>query len=165
MKKAFFLPLLFVCSFCFSQNILMKIKGMPESGNGVPVLSFSWGASNPTTIGTGSGGMSAGKVSISSFNIMKHQDATTLKMIEAIATGKHYEEITVTVMDDKGKPSFRYTMTNVFFESLQHSHSDCGNKKCEAITESVSIAVSKWKWEDLVTGKSYGFDVTTNRSL
>src|SRR5262249_12060516 len=32
--------------------------------------SFSWGASNPTKVGTTGGGLSAGKVSVSSFSVM-----------------------------------------------------------------------------------------------
>ena len=165
MKRMILLPLLFIVSFCFSQNIKMQIKGLPESGSGIPILSFSWGASNPVTIGPGNGGIGAGKVSISSFNIMKYQDATTIKLIEAVAKGKVFEEVTVTVMDEKGKPSFRFVMNDVMVESLQHSHSDCGSKKCDNITESVSFAVAKWKWEDLANGKSFGFDVKTNTSL
>lgn len=135
---------------------------MPESGNGIAVLSFSWGASNPVTIGSGSGGPGAGKVSISSFNIMKHQDAATLKIIEGVATGKVYPEMIVTVLNDKGQPSFRFVMKDVYFESVQHSHSDCGNLKCGQISESVSIAVTKWKWEDLTNNKSYQYQAGTS---
>src|SRR5690242_6531734 len=43
----------------------------------IEVYSFSWGLSNPTTIGVGGGGMSAGKVSISSFNFMKKMDKSS----------------------------------------------------------------------------------------
>ena len=41
------------------------------------ILSFSWGASNPSTIGAGGGGGGGGKVSVSSFNVMKKSDAAS----------------------------------------------------------------------------------------
>ncbi|RYE55440.1 MAG: type VI secretion system tube protein Hcp [Sphingobacteriales bacterium] len=160
MKKVIFIPLLLLSTFCFSQMIQMQINGLTGNGDMIPIYSFSWGASNPVTVGSGSIGV--GKVSISSFNLMKQQDAATIKMIEAIATGKHFTEATVTVMNDKGQPSFRYTMKDVLIESIQHSHSDCGNKKCDNITESVSLACARWKWEDLATGKSFEYNVATN---
>lgn len=162
MKKVIFIPLLLLSTFCFSQMIQMQINGLTGSATPIPILSFSWGASNPVTVGSGGGGTGVGKVSISSFNLMKQQDAATIKMIEAVATGKHFPEATVTVMNDKGQPSFRYTMKDVMFESIQHSHSDCGSKKCDNITESVSITCVRWKWEDLATGKSFEFNVATN---
>lgn len=137
----------------------MQISGIPVSVDGIEVLSFSWGASNPVTFG--SGGMGAGKVSISSFNIMKHVDAATLKLIEGVTTGKHYADATVTIFDDKDQPSFRFVMQEVMIESIQHSGSSCGDKKCNNITESVSIAVGKWKWENIKAGQSYPFNTST----
>ena len=155
----FFLPLLLLCSFCFSQKIQMQINGIPESANGTEVLSFSWGASNPVTFG--GGGMGSGKVSISSFNLMKHQDATTLKLIEGVTTGKQYAQAIVTIFDENGQPSFRFTLQDVMIESLQHSGSSCGDKKCTSITESVSIAAGKWKWENVKTGQSHQYNSST----
>ena len=40
----------------------------------IEIYSFSLGASNPTTIGSATGGAGAGKVSLSSFNFMKKTD-------------------------------------------------------------------------------------------
>ena len=137
----------------------MQINGIPESSNGTEVLSFSWGASNPVSFS--GGGMGAGKVSISSFNIMKHQDATTLKLIAGVATGKHYTEAVFTIFDEKGVPSFRFILQDVIIESVQHSGSSCGNGKCNNFTESVSIAAAKWKWEDVKTGQSYQYATST----
>ncbi|HEV7331860.1 MAG TPA: type VI secretion system tube protein Hcp [Flavisolibacter sp.] len=159
MKKFSVLPLLLFCSFCFSQKIQMQINGIPVSGNGFEVLSFSWGASNPVVFG--GGGMGSGKVSISSFNIMKHMDAATIQLIEGVATGKHYSEAVVTLFDEKDQPAFRYTMQDVMVESLQQSGSSCGDKKCTNVTESVSFATAKWKWENLKTGQSYQFNTPT----
>ena len=43
----------------------------------IEIYSFSWGASNPTTVSSGQAGLSAGKVSISSFNVMKNADVSS----------------------------------------------------------------------------------------
>lgn len=163
MKKAFLLPLLFLCSFCFSQKTLLRVNGIPETGNGIEILSFSWGLSNPVSFGPG--GIQTGRVSISSFNVMKYQDQASLKIIQGVATGKHFDEATITVFDNKGQPAFRFVLNEVFFESLQQSGSACGNNKCDNITESVSIAAAKWKWEDLSTNNSYQFDTQASSSF
>jgi len=61
----------------------------------IEIYSFSWGASNPTTIGPGSGGLSAGRVSVSSFNIMKKTEASSAKLFAACCAGQHFPTATV----------------------------------------------------------------------
>src|ERR1700674_2983251 len=56
------------------------------------IYSFSWGASNPVTIGSASGGAGAGKVSISSFNIMKRTDSASPALFLNCAKGQHFTE-------------------------------------------------------------------------
>ena len=52
----------------------------------IAILSFSLGASNPSSIGAGGGG-GAGKASISSFNLMKHSDITSPLLFQACCQG------------------------------------------------------------------------------
>ena len=59
----------------------------------IEILSWSWGASNPTTI-VGSG-MSAGKVSVSDLSFTKHVDKSSPKLLELCITGKHVDEATL----------------------------------------------------------------------
>ena len=60
----------------------LKIEGIPGESrreghaDEIDILSFSFGASNPTTVAKGSGA-GASQVSISSFNIMKTTDLTS----------------------------------------------------------------------------------------
>jgi type VI secretion system secreted protein Hcp len=59
--------------------------------NKIEIYSFSWGASNPTTVGSGATGLSASKVSISSFNIMKKTEKSSPTLLAACCNGKHFD--------------------------------------------------------------------------
>ena len=56
----------------------------------IEIYSFSWGASNPTTVSSGQAGLSAGKVSISSFNVMKKTESSSCPLFAACCAGQHY---------------------------------------------------------------------------
>ena len=56
------------------------------------IYSFSWGASNPTTIGSSSGGAGAGKVSLSSFNIMKKTDSASPALFTELRQGRPFRQ-------------------------------------------------------------------------
>ena len=64
----------------------------------IEIYSFSWGASNPVTVGSGTTGMGAGKVALSSFSIMKKTDKASPQLFLACCQGKHIAKGTVTVM-------------------------------------------------------------------
>lgn len=110
----------------------------------IEIYSFSWGASNPTTVGSGTGGLSAGKVSVSSFNIMKKSDKTSPVLFNACCNGKHYDEAVVTMNKASGEggqsPFLVYKFTDVMIESVQWSGSSGGD---DTPTESLSLAFAK----------------------
>ena len=108
----------------------------------IEVLSFSLGASNPTTIGAGGGG-GAGKVSISSFNFMKHSDVTSPLLFQKCCAGEHFDKVTVTLNKAGGKAPVKflvYDFEKVFVESVQWSGSSGGD---DTPVESVSLAFGK----------------------
>jgi len=120
----------------------------------IEIYSFSWGASNPTTVGSGKEGLSAGKVSISSFNIMKKTEKSSAVLFAACCAGKHYDEAIVTMRKatgDEGQKGFLiYKFTDVMIESIQWSGSTGGD---DTPTESCSLAFGKvemeyWKQDD-----------------
>jgi len=116
-------------------------KGMEKK---IEIYSFSWGASNPTTVSSGATGLSAGKVSISSFNIMKKTEKSSPKLFLACCQGKHLDSAVVTMRKaagDAGQKAFlTYTFTDVMVESVQWSGSSGGD---DTPTESVSLAFAK----------------------
>lgn len=103
------------------------------------VYSFSWGASNPVTVGSQSGGMGAGKVSLSSFNIMKKTDNASPVLFDACCKGTHYPTATVELRKSGGKQVtyIKYEFTEVMVESVQWSGSSGGD---DTPSESVSFA-------------------------
>jgi type VI secretion system secreted protein Hcp len=106
------------------------------------LYSFSWGASNPTTIGSASGGAGAGKVSISSFNIMKRSDAASPILFLNCAKGKHFTAGHVVLRKAGGTAVeyLTYDFDEVYVESIQWSGSSGGD---DTPTESVSFAFGK----------------------
>jgi len=114
----------------------------------IEIYSFSWGASNPTTIGSGSTGIAGGKVSISSFNVMKKTDKASALLFQRCCEGQHVDTVIVTMRKaggTAGQQNFLiYTFTGVMVESIQWSGSSGGD---DSPTESLSLAFSKVKIE------------------
>jgi type VI secretion system secreted protein Hcp len=108
------------------------------------IHSFSFGASNHSTIGSQSGGGGTGKVSISSFNIMKQSDKASRQLFLACCKGDHFEEATVTLRKATGQgqqvPFLTYKFEEVFVDSIQWSGSGSGGQTPE---ESVSFSFGK----------------------
>ena len=105
------------------------------------LYSFSFGASNPVTIGSQSTGAGAGKVSLSSFNAMKKTDSASPLLFAACAKGSHIDKASVVLRKaggDAGQSIFlEYDFSLVYIESIQWSGSTGGD---DTPTESVSIA-------------------------
>ncbi|MGZ8376721.1 MAG: Hcp family type VI secretion system effector [Gemmatirosa sp.] len=131
-------------------DTFLEIKGVEGESTAsgmekkIEIFSFSWGASNPTTVGSGSGGLSAGKVSVSAFNAMKKTEKSSADLFQACATGKHFDTATVTMRKaggDAGQKAFLiYKFEDVMVESIQWSGSTGGD---DTPTESISIAFGK----------------------
>jgi type VI secretion system secreted protein Hcp len=119
-----------------SSDATYKAKGAFE------IYSFSLGASNPVQIGSASPGAGAGKVSLSSFNIMKKMDKSSPVLFLACCKGGHYTKADVVLRKAGGTAMeyLTYTFTEVFVESIQWSGSSGGD---DVPTESVSFAFGK----------------------
>jgi type VI secretion system secreted protein Hcp len=107
----------------------------------IELMSFSLGASNPISITTGTG-MGAGKVSISSFNLMKYTDGTSPTLFQKCCNGKHFDKAKVTLYkaagDDGALDYLIYEFEKVFVESIQWSGGGDGIPM-----ESVSLSFGK----------------------
>ncbi len=111
----------------------------------IELYSFSWGASNPVTLGPGSGGAGGGRVTVSSFNVMKKTDVASAVLFQYCCTGKHFPKAKVVLNKaggDEKKPLdyITYEFEEVFVESIQWSGSTGGD---DSPTESVSFAFGK----------------------
>jgi type VI secretion system secreted protein Hcp len=116
-------------------------KGMEGK---IEIYSFSFGASNPVTIGAGATGMGGGRATLSSFNIMKKTEKSSPLLFAACATGDHFPKAVVTLRKAGGKSGqtefLKYEFENVFVESIQWSGSSGGD---DTPSESVSFAFGK----------------------
>lgn len=113
-----------------------------KSKSAFEIYSFSWGASNPVTIGSQSTGSGGGKVSISSFNVMKKTDSASPALFLNCAKGQHFTTANVVLRKAGGTQMvyLEYTFSEVFVESVQWSGSAGGD---DTPTESVSFAFGK----------------------
>jgi type VI secretion system secreted protein Hcp len=146
------------------------------TASGIPtgafeIFSFSLGASNPTTVGTTGSGLSAGKVSVSSFNIMKKTEKSSPKLFTACCTGQHYSTAQVVMRKAIGTAGqqatfLTYTFKDVMVESIQWSGSSGGD---DTPTESTSFAFGTiqidYKTQDTVAGTLATTPVTATWDL
>jgi type VI secretion system secreted protein Hcp len=108
----------------------------------IEILSFSWGVSNPATIGAGGGGGS-GKASVSSFNVMRVTDKASPLLFQACCTGLHIPKAEARFYKaggDEAVPYLLYEFEKVFIESVQWSGSSGGDDRP---TESLTLAFGK----------------------
>jgi type VI secretion system secreted protein Hcp len=102
--------------------------------------SFSFGASNPVSIGTGSGGAGAGKVSLSSFNVMKRTDSSSPLLFQKCCMGQHFAKAQVALNKAGGTSAIKflvYDFKEAYIESIQWSMGGGGD---ETPAEALSIA-------------------------
>jgi type VI secretion system secreted protein Hcp len=131
----------------------MKITGPDVTGEStakdmekyIEIYSFSWGAHNPTTVSPGSSGLSAGRASVSSFNVMKKTESSSAPLFAACCGGTHYAKCEVSMrkatgLDGGQKVFLKYTFEDVMVESVQWSGSSGGD---DTPTESLSLAFAK----------------------
>jgi type VI secretion system secreted protein Hcp len=111
--------------------------------------SYSFGARNPATIGSQSGGAGAGKVAMTTFDVMKRADQASTSLFKACCVGDHFPEATIILRKSgSGKGNENtfviYTFKKVFVENIHWSGSARGD---EVPTESVSFAFGSVKVE------------------
>jgi type VI secretion system secreted protein Hcp len=128
----------------------LELDGIPGESTAkgfekkIEIYSFSWGASAPVSVGPGTGGMTASRVSISSFNVMKKTDVASPKLFLAACTGDHITKMTLSLRKQTGKGGqdvyLKYVFEEVMVEAVQWSGSSSGD---DTPTESVSFAFAK----------------------
>ncbi len=119
------------------------IKFTPAEGSGMPapigesqdsvfknyfeIKDFSFGAENPTTIGSASGGAGAGKVKFNEFTIKKPTDTASPIFFKNCAAGAHYGVVTLAIRKagadptSAGKPFLVYNFGTVFTTKIDWS--------------------------------------------
>lgn len=107
------------------------------------IQSFSWGASNPVTIGSSSAGAGGGKVTISSFSIMKKTDTSSPTLFTNCCKGSHFDKAHVVLRKAGGTAAveyIKYDFDFVFVDSINWSGASGGD---DSPAESVSFTFGK----------------------
>lgn len=158
-------------------EMFLDIEGVPGESqakdftNKIDIFSFSLGASNPTSVGTGMGS-GAGKVSISSMSIQKVVDKATDKLFLACCQGKHFTKGKLTVREAGGEKPVEYLVmdfTQVFIDSISWGGATGGEKPSESV--SFSFASIKLTYQDQQASGSgqkageAGWDLQKNTKL
>jgi type VI secretion system secreted protein Hcp len=132
----------------------------------IEILSFSWGATQPTSGSRSSGGApSAERVNIHDFSIVKTLDKASPKLFLFCASGKHVKEATFVLARATGDKQkyMEYKMTDVIVSSVRPGGSAKGGDALPL--EEVSFNFGKieltYTATDHKTGKSAG-DVKAN---
>ncbi|HEY1756940.1 MAG TPA: type VI secretion system tube protein Hcp [Bryobacteraceae bacterium] len=110
-----------------------QIKGFE---NKIDIFSYSLGASNPTSVATGSGS-GAGKVDISSMSIQKIVDKATATLFDACCMGTHFDKGTLTVREAGGNAPINYLVmdfTQIFIDSVSWGGAAGGGKPSESVS-------------------------------
>ena len=110
--------------------------------NQIQVMSFSWGASQVTSV-AGTGGSGAGRVDLSDFSITKHYDKSSPQLFKSICAGTHIKTgvFSATKAGSGGKAFLKISFEELFVTSLHDSATD------EVPTESVSFSYNQIKIE------------------
>jgi type VI secretion system secreted protein Hcp len=134
--------------------------------NEIAVMSFSWGASQHTSV-SGSGGSGAGKADLADLSIMKNYDAASAPMYKSLLLGTHIKTgvLTATKSGAAGKPFLKISLTELFVTSVQISGSS------EVPMESVSFSYNTIKTEyfqqdekgDLAAKAPVSYDLKANK--
>lgn len=90
--------------------------------NEIQVLSWSWGASNVSSV-SGTGGSGAGKVDMSDVSMMLNFDKSTPKFFKSICAGSHISTGTLSAIKagTDGKPYLKVDFKEIFVTGLQMS--------------------------------------------
>src|SRR5262245_60220944 len=103
----------------------------------IDIMSFSWGASNGSSVGTGTR-VSVGKVSVSDFSIMKSTDSSSPVLFQKCCDGSVIPTAVVTLqrqVQGEATPYLVYNFTNVYVTSVQWSGSGgAGDAPMESVS-------------------------------
>jgi type VI secretion system secreted protein Hcp len=133
----------------------------------IELLSWSWGASNPTTI-VGAG-MSAGKVSMSDISFTKRVDKASPKLLGLCVTGDHAANATISCQKQTGQKTpedfLIIKLTEVYVSSYQVGGSSGEDTGTESISVSYATIDYDYKVQDkdgnLKSGGEVKYDLRT----
>lgn len=139
----------------------------------IEVLSWSWGMTNPTTIGSATGGAGAGKASFQDLHFVQHTQSSSPLILKACATGQHLKQVDMAFIKGESQPSpteyLKIKLEDVLVSSYQAGGAEGSDN--DVPSESVSLNFAKMTFDyfpqnsDGTAGApiEFAFDVRQNR--
>ena len=136
----------------------------------IEIETYSWGLSN-SAAGHAGGGAGVGRAAFSDLNLTAYTSKASTTLFINCAIGKHANKATLYVRkvggDDKPKMYMKYTLTEPYITSFQHSH----GAGASLAMESFALNFSKFEFEYFIQDekgvtKSAGdqtFDIKANK--
>jgi type VI secretion system secreted protein Hcp len=157
-------------------DYFLQITGVPgESKDSkhkdwIDVLAWSFGESNPGTLGTGGGG-GAGKVTMQDISFTTRMSKASPKLFLSCATGKHMNE--AKLVGVHGGAMQQEYLTWTFSDVLVSSYQTQGSGGDDIVMDQVSLAFSKVRVEyklqkadgSLDKAISAGWDLKANKGF
>jgi type VI secretion system secreted protein Hcp len=112
-----------------------EVKASGHEGE-IGILSFSFGANNPSSVASGSTGRGAGKVDLQNLSIHKEVDLASPVLFQHCCSGTHFDEATLIVREAGGKDPVEYwtmKMKQVFVDTISWGASSGGGKPGETV--------------------------------
>jgi type VI secretion system secreted protein Hcp len=108
----------------------------------IELESFSWGASNPASIGSAGSGAGAGKATFSDLNFMQRTQSSSPTLLAHVAEGGRIESglLTARKAGKSGLEFLKIKLTDIFVTVFQISGSEGGLP-----VESVSLSFAKFE--------------------
>jgi len=126
----------------------------------IELIMFSFGASNPSSIGIGAGG-GIGAVDIHSFSFEKHTDAASAELFKACCAGNHFPTATVTLYKAGGTGGpldyLIFEFEEVYVDSIEWTGSEAIGIPNERVSFSFGKVVVTYNQQDSAGAKSGSF--------
>lgn len=113
-------------------DMFLTLDGIDGDGT-YEISSFSWGASNSSTLGSATGGGS-GKVTFNEITITREVDRASPKIFQACCNGQHIKSAVIAFTEGTGTEGvyLRISMTDVLVSSIAWGSG--GDQPTESIT-------------------------------
>ena len=144
-------------------TIVVTVDGLSCNNNSqgaIPVLSFSFGVTQPASTSTGSGS-AAGRASLSDVSITRRADSCTPVLFGASVTGKIFKQVTIVQQDTQKDDTFTVTLNDVLISSFQLG----GDQSHEVPSEQIGFSYDKICVADTGTGTKACWDLRLARTF
>ena len=125
-----------------------------------PIINFTLGGTNATTIGSGSGGAGSGRISFAPLNVTKMLDSMSGVLLTHLASGEHFREVKIEVFGAGNALLATYRFRTAFVTS------DLIGGESMSLTEQASFVFGVLESDISVGGASFHtcWDQINNRS-